>query len=482
VSNATAPWTDHVGPGDHDKSDHSVRVGVETRALPHDLAAEASFLGTVLAYGDRYPTVADLLAPDDFYRHAHAVVWRAMGDLYREQRPIDFVTLREYLSRSSDIDVVGGPAYLASLVDGRMRSTNLDAYAEIVREKSTLRRLIATSGETIDRAYEHDAAARDIVAETQQRLFALTAKQIGDFTKMRDLASQGMASLETLFQQAKTSRDGVTGIPSGFRDLDRMTAGWQAGDLIIIGARPSVGKTAFALNVAEHAGLRGRGVAVFELEMTKDQLFRRMLAAVARVSGEHLRNGFLSEAEWGRLSQAIGTLSEAAIHIDDRSGLTVVDIEAKCLRLAATEPLDLVVIDYLQLMRPASTRRNGTREQEIGEISQSLKELAKQLRIPIIVLSQLSRAVESRSDHRPQLSDLRESGRLEQDADVVIFIHRPEMYGDADISGQMAGGGDTELIVAKQRNGPTGDVSLSYLKPFTRFENVMPVDAPRHVT
>jgi replicative DNA helicase len=436
------------------------------RPLPHNLEAERSVLGAILIHNDAFNSAAEVLKPRDFYRDAHRRIFEKMVQLSERGNAIDFVTLKEELSRSGELDEVGGPAYIAALVDGLPHATNIEYYARIVREKSTLRNLIYSANKILANAYEAEQEPNQILDEAEQSIFAIAEDRVrAGFVSMRALAH---ASFETI-ERAHERKQLITGVPSGFADLDELTAGFQPGDLVIIAARPSVGKTALALNVAQHVGTKtGRTVGIFSLEMSKEQLFLRMLTSEARIDSHRLRTGFLVESDWGRLSHALGTLSEAKIYIDDTPNIGVLEMRAKSRRLAAEHGLDMLVIDYIQLMQGRGRFENRTLE--VASISRSLKGLAKELSVPVIVISQLSRAPEARSDHRPLLSDLRESGALEQDADVVVMLFRPDQYPDVKPEDENI----AELNVAKQRNGPTGLVRLAFLKQETRFGNLEP--------
>ncbi len=434
------------------------------RTLPHNLEAERSVLGAILIHNDAFNQAAEVLTPRDFYRDAHRRIFEKMVQLSERGNAIDFVTLKEELSRSSELDEVGGPAYIAALTDGLPHATNIEHYARIVREKSTLRNLIFSANKILATAYEAEQEPNQILDEAEQAIFAIAEDRVrAGFVSMRTLAH---ASFETI-ERAHERKQLITGVPSGFADLDELTAGFQPGDLVIVAARPSVGKTALALNVAQHVGTKtGRTVGIFSLEMSKEQLFLRMLTSEARIDSHRLRTGFLVESDWGRLSHALCTLSEARIFVDDTPGMGVLEMRAKARRLMAEHGLDLLVLDYIQLMQGRGRFENRTLE--LASISRSLKGLAKELNVPIIVISQLSRGPEARSDHRPLLSDLRESGALEQDADVVVLLFRPDLYPDVKPEDENM----AELHVAKQRNGPTGLVRLAFLKQETRFGNL----------
>jgi replicative DNA helicase len=438
------------------------------RSLPHNLEAERAVLGAVLIHNEAFNQAAEVLQPRDFYRDAHRRIFEKMVELSERNDPIDLVTLKEALTRSRELDEIGGPAYITALVDGLPRSTNVEYYARIVREKSTLRNLIFASNKILASAYEA-ADDPDIVLDAaEQAIFAIAENRIREgFVSMRDLAHHSFEAIEKAYERKEL----ITGVPSGFRDLDEMTSGFQRGDLVIVAARPSVGKTALALNIAQHVGTqeyggRKRTVGIFSLEMSKEQLFLRMLTAEAKVDGHRLRTGHILEKQWGPLSHALGTLSETQIYIDDTPGAGVLEMRAKARRLMAEHGLDILVVDYVQLMQGRG--RYDSRTLELGAISRSLKGLAKELNVPVIVISQLSRAPEARSDHRPMLSDLRESGALEQDADVVVLLFRADQYPDAKPEEQ----GVAELILAKQRNGPTGLVKLAFIREQTRFADL----------
>lgn len=442
-------------------------LAVAARTLPHNLEAERSVLGAILLHNDAFNLAAEVIDSQDFFRDAHRRIFEKMVKLVERGDAIDLVTLKEELGRAGELDEIGGPAYITALVDGVPRSTNVEHYARIIKEKATLRNLIFSANKILATAYEGGEDADLILDQAEHAIFAIADDKVRDgFVSLRDLAQ---ASLETI-EKLHAHKELITGVPTGFTDLDEMTSGLQPSDLIIIAARPSMGKTSLALNMAQHVGTKtDMTVGLFSLEMSKEQLFLRLLTSEARIDAHRLRGGFLGERDWGRLSQAIGTLSEARIFIDDSPSIGVLEMRAKCRRLKAEHNLHLVVVDYIQLMQGRGRFENRTLE--LASISRSMKGLAKELNVPVVVLSQLSRAPESRSDHRPQLSDLRESGALEQDADVVVFIYREDLYGDRN---QPAGDaqGVAEIIIGKQRNGPTGIVKLAFIREYTRFENL----------
>ena len=440
---------------------------VAERTLPHNLEAERSVLGAILLHNDAFNLAAEVIDSHDFFRDAHRRIFDKMVKLAERGDAIDLVTLKEELGRSGDLEEVGGPAYITALVDGVPRSMNIEHYARIIKEKATLRSLIFSANKILATAYEAEEEADTILDQAEHAIFAIADDKVRDgFVSLRDLARGSLDTIEKLHARKEL----VTGVPSGFTDLDEMTSGFQSSDLIIVAGRPSMGKTSLVLNVAQHVGTKtDLTVGMFSLEMSKEQLFLRMLTAEARIDAHRLRGGFLGERDWGRLSQAIGTLSETKIFVDDTPSIGVLEMRAKCRRLAAEHGLNLVIVDYIQLMQGRGRFENRTLE--LASISRSLKGLAKELSVPIVVLSQLSRAPESRADHSPQLSDLRESGALEQDADVVIFIFREDQYVDRSQPPTDAQG-VAELIVGKQRNGPTGVVKLAFIREFTRFENL----------
>ena len=389
-----------------------------------------------------------------------------MVALNERHQAIDFVTLKEELSRGGDLDEVGGPAYVASLADGVPRATNVEYYARIVKEKSTLRNLIYAANKILTNAYGADQESDLILDEAESAIFSVADDRLkAGFVPMRDLVKESFPKIELLFEQKKL----ITGVPSGFVDLDTMTRGFQGGDLVIIAARPSMGKTSLVLNIAQHVALQPEHtVGVFSLEMSKESLFLRLLTSEAQIDSHRLMSGAIGQKDYSKISHALETLSAMRLFIDDTANLGVLEMRAKSRRLQAEQKgLSLLVVDYIQLMSGRGRFENRTLE--LGAISRSLKGLAKELNVPVLVLSQLSRAPEARSDHRPQLSDLRESGALEQDADVVMLIYREDAY-NRDPNHPDAG--TAELIVAKQRNGPTGVVRLAFLREQTRFANL----------
>jgi replicative DNA helicase len=435
------------------------------RTLPHNLEAERSVLGAILVHNDAFNLAAQVIDSGDFYRDAHRRIFERMVQLNERNQAIDFVTLKEELSRAGEIDEVGGPAYVAALADGVPRATNVEYYARIVKEKSTLRSLIFAANKILTNAYEADQESDLILDEAESSIFAVADDRLkAGFVPMRDLVKESFPKIEQLFEQKRL----VTGVPTGFVDLDEMTRGLQAGDLIIVAARPSMGKTSLVLNIAQHVAIQPEHtVGFFSLEMSKESLFLRLLTSEAQIDSHRLMSGAIGQKDYGRISHALEALSAMRLFIDDTANIGVMEMRAKARRLQKEHRLSLLVVDYIQLMSGRGRFENRTLE--LASISRSLKGLAKELGVPIVVLSQLSRAPESRSDHRPQLSDLRESGALEQDADLVVLIYREDAY-NRDPNNPDAG--TAELIVAKQRNGPTGTVRLAFLREQTRFANL----------
>jgi replicative DNA helicase len=438
-------------------------ASVSDRTLPHNLEAERSVLGAVLLRNDVINQAMELVKPNDFFRDAHRVIFDKMITLSEHGVAIDLVTLKEELSRSGQLDEIGGPAYIASLVDGRPRVSNIEHYAGIVKEKATRRSLIFAANKILSSAYTGEEEASELVDEAERSVFEIADGSIrSGFVSLSQLVHAGFQTIEKLQEH----RGLVTGVPTGFEQLDEMTSGLQPADLIIVAARPSMGKTSFTLNIAQHVGTRSdMTVGFFSLEMSKEQLFMRLLTAEARIDAHRFRSGYLTEQDYGRLTTALATLDSAKVFIDDTASIGVLEMRAKARRLKAEHGLHLLVVDYIQLMQGRGRFEN--RQQELASISRALKGLAKELHVPIVALSQLSRAPDSRADHRPQLSDLRESGALEQDADVVMFIYREDQYERKDDTEGVA-----EIIVGKQRNGPTGVVKLAFVKEHTRFENL----------
>jgi len=427
--------------------------------------AEQSILGGILLDNHAINSVIEIIDTTDFYSEAHKKIFSAIIDLSERSEPSDLITLSNLLRDKKQIDTIGGVAYLASLVDNVPSAAHIAYYAKIVKEKSILRRLIGVSTEILTKSYESSSNVNDVLDDAENAIFQITENKIKpSFFPLKDLIKDSFKTIEQLYEKKAL----ITGVPTGYDELDQLTSGFQNSDLIIIAGRPSMGKTALAINIAQNASIKtGIPVAIYSLEMSREQLALRMLASEARVDSQRLRKGFLGETDWPKLTTAAGTLSDAAIFIDDTPAISVLEMKAKARRLKAEHGLGLIVLDYLQLMRG----RNASmpREQEISEISRSLKSLAKELNVPVVALSQLNRQVEARTDKRPQMADLRESGAIEQDADVIVFIYRDEVYNKSEDSPEK---GLAEIIIGKQRNGPTGKVKLSFLKDYTRFENL----------
>mgnify|MGYP002620404728 CR=1 FL=1 len=441
----------------------AMEIGFD-RVPPQNIEAEQAVLGSILLEADALVTAMERLRPDDFYQPVHRMIYETMIELGETGQPIDLVTLTAALQDKQRLEEAGGVDYLSRLLSVVPTAANVDYYARIVEEKSLLRRLIRTATEIVQEGY---AGADDVgllLNDAEQRILEISNRRTGSgFISIRDVLMDVFEQIEFLYHH----RGGVTGIPSGFPDLDRMTSGFQRSDLIIVAARPSVGKTAFALNIAQNVGVRAREtVAIFSLEMSASQLVQRMICAESNVDAGRLRTGRLEGDDWEKLTMAIGALSEADIYIDDTPGITVADIRAKLRRLKKERGLGLVVIDYLQLIQGRG-KPGENRQQEVSEISRTLKQIARELNVPVIALSQLSRSVEQRQDKRPMMSDLRESGSIEQDADIVAFLYRDDYY-DKNSEKQNI----IEIIIAKQRNGPVGTVELAFLKNFNKFVNL----------
>jgi len=439
------------------------------RVPPQNIEAEQSVLGAILLDNDAINQAIEILTAEDFYRESHREIFRAMAALSERNQPVDAITLTDALRTGGVLEAVGGAGYIAELAACVPTAANAGHYSRIVREKALLRSLASISTEIASGAYDSPPNVDEYLDESEHKIFEISERRIRQsFHSMPELTRESIRLLERLYERKEL----VTGVPTGFLDLDRLTAGLQPADLIVIAARPSMGKTALALNIAAHAATECEprvGVALFSLEMAKEQLVLRMLCAEGRVDSSKARAGYLGERDFPKLAQAAARLSEAPIFIDDSSDTSPIVLKAKCRRLMRERNanLGLIIIDYLQLMR--SARPGESREKEIAEISRSLKALAKELKVPVVALSQLNRQVETRPDRRPLLADLRESGAIEQDADVIAFIYRDEMYHRDSKEPGVA-----EVIIAKQRNGPTGTAKLTYLTQFTRFENYAP--------
>ena len=431
------------------------------RTPPHNIEAEQAVIGAVFLEAEAFSTAAERLTSKDFFRASHQVIFQAMYELFEKGEPIDLVSVTILLTNKGEIDVAGGAVYLTEVAESVPTAANIDYYARIVEEKALLRRLIKTATDIVTESFDKEDSVESVL-DTAEKSFLEVAnkKNTGAFKPIKDVLINVYENIEQLHHQ----EDEVTGIPTGFTDLDRMTAGFQRNDLIIVAARPSVGKTAFALNIAQNVAVRANeNVAIFSLEMGAEQLVQRMLCAEGNIDSQRLRTGKLEQEDWGKLTMAMGSLSHAGIYIDDTPGVRVTDIRSKCRRLKQEHGLGMIIIDYLQLIQ-GSEGSQENRQQEVSEISRSLKGLARELEVPLIALSQLSRGVESRQDKRPMMSDLRESGSIEQDADIVGFLYRDDYY-DKESEQQNI----IEIILAKQRNGPTGTVELAFVKEYNKF-------------
>ena len=432
---------------------------------PQNVEAEQSVLGGILIENEAVNKVMEILTADDFYRDAHSRIFNALISLSERDEPADLITLTNELRKIDQLDSIGGASYLASLIDSVPTAANIEYYAKIVKEKAILRKLIQTSTEIITQSYQDRGDVEGFLDEAERAIFEISEKRVKpSFYSIRDIVKESFKTLERLFEKKEL----VTGVPSGFKELDRYTAGFHASDLIIVAGRPSMGKTALCLNLAQYAAIEKRiPVAIFSLEMSKEQLVIRMLCSEAQVEGTRLRTGFLTESDWPKLTLAAGNLSDAPIFIDDSAAISVLELRAKARRLKGEHELGMLIIDYLQLMKGRA--KVESRQQEISEISRSLKALAKELNIPVIAVSQLSRKTEERTGNRPQLSDLRESGAIEQDADLILFIYRDEVYNRAEDNPNR---GKAEVIIGKQRNGPIGKIELKFFDKFTTFKDL----------
>ena len=435
------------------------------RLPPQSIEAEESIISAILIDNNTLIDILEVLSADDFYKTAHKLIFSAVEALYAKSEPVDLVTLSNMLRENDQLEKIGGAAYLARLVDAVPMAVNAHHYARIIHDKAILRRLIEESNNIANRCFEDRGDVDSVIELAQSSIFSLSeGKNRPAFSPISKIIETNIDQLE----ERQGNRALVTGITTGFAKLDNLTSGLQNSDLIILAARPAMGKTAFALNLARNAAIEGGvPVAVFSLEMSKEQLSMRMLCAEARVDSSRIRSGFLNQDDWNRITDAAGRLTDAPIYIDDAPDISTTSIRTKSMRMKLDKGLGMIIIDYLQLMRGSiNTER---RDLEISEISRSLKILAKELNIPVIALSQLNRKLEERSDKRPQLSDLRESGALEQDADLVAFIYRDEVYNRDENNPNR---GTAEIILAKQRNGPTGVAPLAFLAAYTRFENL----------
>ena len=451
----------------------AIAVKPAGRVPPQNLDAERSLLGGILLDNAGFSEVVEIVKSEDFYRDAHRKVFEAMAGLFGRNNPIDRITVKDELTAQGAFQAVGGDDFIDLLDKLVPTAANLAYYAKIIHEKALARKLIEAASGIAQLGYEQHGDMAEFADECERRIFAVTEQNARvAFEHVKPIIAKAFKTIEQLYER----QEEITGIPTGFLDLDRLTSGFQPGDLVILAARPSMGKTAFCLNIATHVGCRGKyqgkrcGVGVFSLEMPKEQLVMRLLAAEARVDAQRMRTGKLLESDWAKLATAAGVLADANIHIDDSPGVSALELRAKARRLfgkyeGSDQPLRLLIVDYLQLMR--GNERIDSREQQISEISRSLKGLAKELGIPILALSQLNRSLEKRPDKRPMMSDLRESGAIEQDADTIMFIYREEVYEKEkdDVKGV------AEIIIGKQRNGPIGVAKVTFQHEFTRFEN-----------
>lgn len=430
---------------------------------PQDIEAEQAVVGSMLTDQDAVVAAIETLKPEDFYREDNKIIYEAILNIYNRAEPIDIITLKSELSSMGKLDAVGGLEYIAQLPDKVPTTSNVDRYIKIVEDKSMLRNLIKTANEIISLGYDQTENVEDVMDHAEKKIFdVMQKKNQKGYTSIKDILIESFTKLEELYNQ----KQHVTGVPTGFIELDKKTAGLHGSELILIAARPAMGKSAFALNIGTYAATRANvPVAIFSLEMSKDQIGNRILCSEALVDSNNVRTGELNDEELGKLAETSGELSQAQIFVDDTPGISVMEIRAKCRKLKLEKNIGLVIIDYLQLIQGSG--KSSSREQEIAEISRSLKILAKEIDVPVIALSQLSRAVESRPDHRPMLSDLRESGSIEQDADIVMFLYRDDYYNEESEKKNIA-----EVIIAKQRAGSTGTVELAWLGNYTKFANL----------
>ncbi len=453
------------------KPDSDLNRMVNGKLQPQALELEEAVLGAVMLDRDAMPDIIDLLRPDSFYHESHQIIFEAMQQLFNQAKTIDLLTMHEELLKMGKLQDIGGPAYLAELTERVASAANIEYHARIIAQKHIKRELIRVSTKTITNAFDDTIDVFELLDESERNLFDITQQNLNrSYESLSSLAGKAQRKMEELALRDES----VTGVPSGYTHLDKLTSGWQPSDLIIVAARPGMGKTSFTLALAKNAALlHNKGVAFFSLEMSDVQLTQRLISMESGVELSKLRTGKLAEEEWRRFNGAVEDLSEVPIYIDDTPAINIFELRAKCRRLKIKHDIQMVMVDYLQLMTGGVDKKNGTREQEISSISRALKSMAKELEIPVIALSQLSRAVETRSsDKRPQLSDLRESGAIEQDADLVSFIYRPEYYDIHSDEMDQSLAGVAEIIVAKHRNGPTDTIKLKFVKEYTRFENL----------
>jgi replicative DNA helicase len=439
----------------------------EIRVLPQNIEAEKSVLGAMLIDDDAIGTAIEILDETWFYEDAHQKIYKAIVELYNSHKNVDLITLSDRLKTDGLLEHIGGVTYLSTIMDFVPTAANVEHYARIVKEKGVLRRLIKNATQIVADSFDAQGNVDNVVDNAEKLIFEIAdLKQRQQSYHIKDLVREGIEKIDQLYQR----KEHITGIATGFSKFDHMTSGLQKSDLIIVAGRPSMGKSALAVSIAENAAIEFKiPVAVFSLEMSKEQLVQRMLCSQARVDAHKLRSGFLAASDWPKLTAAAGKLSDAPIFIDDTPAISVLELRAKARRLKANHNIQLIVLDYLQLMRGPA--KSDNRQQEISEISRSLKALAREIGAPVIALSQLSRSVESREGHKPQLSDLRESGAIEQDADLVVLLMREEYYNPTEENKGVA-----DVIIAKQRNGPVGTVKLAFIKEYMRFENLAYVD------
>ncbi|MDT8719298.1 replicative DNA helicase [Clostridium sp. 19966] len=430
------------------------------RSLPQNIEAEQSVIGSMLIDKTSIAQAAEVLKGDDFYRDSHKVIFSAILDLFQKDMPIDLVTLIEHLRANDKLEASGGITYITEISDSVPTTAHLQSYIKIVEQKAILRKLIRSSTNIIEECYSKQDDVEKVLDGAEKKIFDIAEKRTtNDFEAISTVLERGFLEIERLFN----NKGQITGVGSGFRDLDSKTSGFQKGDMVLIAARPSMGKTTFALNLAEHAALReGKSVVIFSLEMSKEQLAYKLLCSQANVDMLKLRTGNLDDKDWENIARVSGPLAASKIFIDDTAGMSVMEMRSKCRRIKIEHGIDMIMIDYLQLMSGNSS--SDSRQQEVSEISRSIKALAKEMQCPVIALSQLSRAPEQRADHRPMLSDLRESGSIEQDADLVMFLYRDEYYNKETEDKNVA-----ECIIAKQRNGPVGTVKMAWLGQFSKF-------------
>ena len=433
------------------------------RSLPQSLEAEQSVIGAMIIDKSAISKALEKLKDEDFYRDGHKVIFKAIREMFSKDMAVDLVTLLEYLKSTDNLDKAGGVTYISEVSSSVITTANLEAYIKIVEDKSTLRKLIKSATQIIEESYNKQDKVEDVIDIAQKKIFDLAEKQgSNEYESLANVLERGFLEIERLFN----NKGSITGVGSGIRDLDAKTSGFQKGDMVLIAARPSMGKTTFSLNIAENAALReGKSVVIFSLEMSKEQLAYKLLCSEANVDMLKLRTGNLDDDDWERIARATGPLSKAKIYIDDTAGLSVMEMRSKCRKIKMEHGIDMILIDYLQLM--SGSAGSESRQQEVSEISRSIKALAKEMECPVIALSQLSRAPEQSADHRPMLSDLRESGSIEQDADVVMFLYRDEYYNKETEEKNIG-----ECIIAKQRNGPVGTVKMAWIGAHSKFANL----------